>query len=54
MVLVASIVAPVPLGTLNFSFLFNKEYEVLNKKLILVTIVTVVGVILISISLQPI
>lgn len=53
-VLVASIVATVPLGTIIFSFLFNKKYEILNKKLILGTIITVFGVILISFSLQAI
>lgn len=53
-VLVASIVATAPLGTMIFSFLFNKKHEILNRKLVLGSIITVVGVILISISLNAI
>lgn len=53
-VLVASIVATVPLATIIFSFFFNKKYEILNKKLVFGTVITVFGVILISIFLQAI
>ena len=53
-VLVASIVATVPLGTIIFSFLFNKKHEILNLRLVLGSIITVTGVILISVSLNAI
>ena len=51
-VLVASIVATAPLGTMVFSFFLNKKYEILNKELAFGSIITVVGVILIAISLN--
>ena len=53
-VLVASIVATVPLGTIIFSFFFNRKHEILNWKLVLGSIITVSVVILISVSLQAI
>lgn len=53
-VLVASIVATVPLGTIIFSFFFNRKHEILNMRLALGSIITVFGVILISVSLQAI
>lgn len=53
-VLVASIVATAPLGTMILSFFFNKKYEILNWKLALGSIISVFGVILISLSLNAI
>ena len=53
-VLVASIVATTPLATMFFSFFFLKKYEILNAKLIIGSIITVAGVILISVSLNAI
>ncbi len=53
-VLVASIVATAPLSTMIFSFFFNKKYELLNWRLALGSVITVIGVIMISFSLNAI
>ena len=53
-VLVASIIASAPLITMVLSFFVNKKYEVINSKLVIGTVITVIGVILISFSLNAI
>lgn len=47
-VLVASIIATSPLVTMVFSFFINKKYEILNRKLLIGAIITVIGIILVS------
>lgn len=51
-VVVASIVAATPLGTMIFSFFLNKKYEILNRELAIGAVVTVIGVIIISVAVN--
>lgn len=51
-VIVASIVATTPLGTMIFSFFLNKKHEILNYKLAIGSMITVIGVIIISIAIN--
>ena len=51
-VLVASIIAEAPLLTMFFSFFVNKKYEILNVRLVIGSVLTVIGVILVSISVN--
>lgn len=51
-VVVASIVASTPLGTIIFSFFLNKKYETINRKLVIGTIITVIGVIIVSVAID--
>ena len=51
-VVVASIVAATPLGTMIFSFFLNKKHEILNKELAIGAVVTVIGVIIISVAVN--